>query len=156
MLPPMRIWVDADACPRGTKEVLYRACERTTTPLVLVANKAMHIPRSALVSFVLVKGGPDVADDHIAEAAAAGDFAITADIPLAARLVEKGVLVIDPRGEVLDEENVGERLSVRHFMADVRDAGVITGGPSAYGAREKQRFANALDRELQRAGRRGG
>lgn len=147
----MRIWIDADACPRDVKDVVFRAAERTGTAVVLVANKAMHVPRSPLVSFVQVKGGPDVADDHIAEHAVAGDLAVTADIPLAARLVEKRAVVLDPRGEEYDEENVRERLSVRDFMAEVRDAGVQTGGPPAWSPRDKQRFANALDRALQRA-----
>ena len=145
----MRIWIDADACPRDVKDVVFRAAERKSLPVVLVANKAMYTPRSALVTMVQVKGGPDVADDHIAEQSAEGDLAITADIPLAARLVNKGVVVIDPRGEVYDEENVHERLSVRDFMADMRDAGMTTGGPRAYSPRDKQRFANALDRALQ-------
>lgn len=145
----MRIWIDADACPRDVKEVVFRAAERTSTLVTLVANKGMYVPRSPLVSLVQVKGGPDVADDHIASEAEEGDLAITADIPLAARLVDKRVLVIDPRGEVYDEENMGERLSVRDFMSDMRDAGVTTGGPRAYGPRDKQRFANALDRALQ-------
>ena len=150
----MRIWIDADACPRDVKDVVFRAAERKQLAVILVANKAMHIPRSALVTMVQVKGGPDVADDHIVAASAEGDLAITADIPLAARLVEKRVSVIDPRGEVYDEENVRERLSVRDFMAEVRDTGVLTGGPASYGPRDKLRFANALDRALMAASRR--
>ena len=146
----MKIWIDADACPRDVKEVVFRAADRTSISVVLVANKAMHVlSRSGLVSMVQVKGGPDVADDHIVNASAAGDLAITADIPLAARLVEKNVHVIDPRGETYDQDNVRERLSVRDFMAEVRDAGVVTGGPSAFSPRDKQRFAAALDRALQ-------
>lgn len=146
----MKIWIDADACPRDVKEVVFRAADRTSIQVVLVANKAMHVlSRSGLVSMVQVKGGPDVADDHIVAASAHGDLAITADIPLAARLVQKRVHVIDPRGETYDEDNVGERLSVRDFMAEVRDSGVVTGGPSAFSARDKQRFAAALDRALQ-------
>lgn len=145
----MKIWIDADACPRDVKEVVFRAADRTSIQVVLVANKAMHVlSRSGLVSMVQVKGGPDVADDHIVAESAPGDLAITADIPLAARLVEKKVHVIDPRGETYDEDNVRERLSVRDFMADVRDTGIVTGGPSAFSPRDKQRFAAALDRAL--------
>ena len=145
----MKIWIDADACPRDVKEVVFRAAERRSVAVVLVANKAMHVlSRGGLISMVQVKGGPDVADDHIVTSSAAGDLAVTADIPLAARLVEKLVHVIGTRGEVFDEENVRERLSVRDFLADVRDAGVVTGGPSAFTPRDKQRFAAALDRAL--------
>ena len=150
----MRIWVDADACPRDVKEVIFRASGRTQARVVLVANKAMFTPAgSPLITLVLVSGGADVADDHIVAQAAAGDVVVTADIPLAARLVPLKVVVIDPRGELFDADNIGERLSVRDFMADVRDSGVTTGGPRAYSARDKQRFASALDAALQRAQR---
>jgi uncharacterized protein YaiI (UPF0178 family) len=144
----VRIWIDADACPRDVKDVVYRAAQRTQRSVIVVANQAMHVPRSPLIRLERVGGGLDVADDHIVAHAEAGDLAITADIPLAARLVEKRVMVIDPRGDVYDEENVRERLSVRDFMAGVREAGVITGGSPAWGPRDKQRFADALDRTL--------
>ncbi|MBI5498535.1 MAG: YaiI/YqxD family protein [Deltaproteobacteria bacterium] len=147
----MRIWIDADACPRDVKDVVFRVSERRGISVVLVANKAMHTPRAGRVSQVHVKGGPDVADDRIVLEAEAGDLCVTHDIPLAARLVAKRVLVIDPRGDVYNEENVRERLSVRDFLAEVRESGVITGGPASYSARDKQRFANALDRALQAA-----
>ena len=150
----MTIWIDADACPRECKDVIFRAAERKSLEVIVVANKAMFVPRSPLVKMVQVNGGPDVADDHIAQHAVRGDIAITADVPLAARLVPNGVVVIDHRGEEFDEDNIGERLSVRDFMADIRDAGVITGGPSAYGPRDKQRFASTLDRALMAGGRR--
>jgi uncharacterized protein YaiI (UPF0178 family) len=146
----MRIWIDADACPRDAKELIFRAGQRLAIPVVVVANKAMHVPSSPLVSMVQVAGGPDVADDHIVRSSSAGDLTITADIPLAARLVEKRVVVLNPRGEEYDSENIGERLSVRDFLSEARDNGVVTGGPSAYGPKDKQRFANALDRALQR------
>ena len=149
----MRIWIDADACPRDVKDVVFRASSRTQIAVVLVANKPLSTPVTPLVTSVQVKGGPDVADDHIVAESQPGDIAITADIPLAARLVEKHVVTIDPRGTLYDADNVGERLSMRDFMADVRDAGVVTGGPAAYSARDKQKFASALDRELQRAKR---
>lgn len=144
----VRIWIDADACPRDVKDVVFRASARLQIAVVLVANKNIAVPLSPLLSTVRVQGGPDVADDHIVQAAESGDIVVTADIPLAARLVPKGVAVIDPRGDVYDEDNVGERLSVRDFMADVRDAGVVTGGPGAFSARDKRRFASALDRAL--------
>ena len=148
-----RIWIDADACPREVKDLVFRAGERLQLPVIVVANKAMHVPLAPLVQMVQVAGGPDVADDHIVHHAARGDLAITADIPLAARLVEKAVLVLNPRGEEYDAENIGERLSIRDFLSEARDNGVVTGGPRAYGPKDKQRFANALDRALQRARR---
>ena len=148
----MRLWIDADAAPRDVKEVAYRAAERLRLDTVLVANQRLVVPAGMpFVSAVWVNGGPDVADRHIADHAEPGDVAVTADIPLAAILVGKGVRVIDPRGEEYTAENVGERLSVRDFMDGLRGAGVETGGHRAYGPREKQAFANALDRALTRA-----
>ena len=149
----MKVWIDADACPKAVKEVIFRAAQKRGFDVEVVANKAMHLPPSERIRMVQVPGGPDVADDHIAEHAEAGDVAITADIPLAARLVPKKVIVMTPRGEELDEENVGERLSMRDFMTDLRDTGVMTGGPKAYSDRDKNQFANALDRALTKAGR---
>lgn len=145
----LTIWVDADAAPRDVKEIVFRAAKRLEIPAVLVANQRMPTPaNNPHVSAVWVQGGPDVADQHIADHASEGDVAITADIPLAAVLVEKGLAVIDPRGEEYTEANVRSRLSVRDFMQSLRDSGVETGGPSAYGAREKREFAGALDRIL--------
>ena len=145
----MTIWIDADAAPRPVKEIVFRAAERLEMRSVLVANQPLSVPRhNPFVEAVQVQGGPDVADQHIAEHAAEGDVAITADIPLAAILVEKGLAVLDPRGEVYTEENVRERLSIRDFMESMRGAGVETGGPKPYGRREKQAFAAALDRIL--------
>lgn len=150
----MTIWVDADAAPRDVKEVVFRAAKRLEIPTILVANQRMPTPlNNPHVSTVWVRGGPDVADRHIAEHASAGDVAITADIPLAAVLVEKGLVVLDPRGELYTEENVRERLSIRDFMESLRDSGVQTGGPKPYGAREKREFAAALDRTLAAARR---
>ena len=152
----MKLWVDADAAPKDVKDIVIRAAERLGIEAVLVANQRLFVPPGhKFVTSLRVAGGPDAADDHIAEHAEAGDVAVTADIPLAARLVEKRVTVIDPRGEELTAENVGERLSVRDFMEGLRGAGVVTGGPAAYGPREKQAFAGALDRALaRRAGNR--
>ena len=150
----MKLWVDADAAPRDVKDVCLRAAERLKLETILVANARLQLPLGyAHVSAVRVEGGPDVADRYIAEHAAAGDVAVTADIPLAALLVPKGVAVIDPRGEEYTAESIAERLSVRDFMDGLRGAGVETGGHAPYGAREKQAFANALDRALTRARR---
>lgn len=148
----MRIWIDADAAPRDVKEIVYRAGRRLELEVVLVANQRLSTPfGNPFVTAVRVEGGPDVADRHIAEHALPGDLAVTADIPLASRLVEKQVIVIDPRGEEYTEENVGERLSVRDFMDGLRGAGVITGGPRPYHSKDRQAFAVALDRVLTRA-----
>jgi uncharacterized protein len=151
----MIIWVDADAAPRDVKEIVFRAAKRLHVQAVLVANQRLQVPpHNEHVSAVVVSGGPDVADRHIADNASPGDVAITADIPLAAVLVEKGVVTIDPRGELYTEENVRERLSVRDFMDSLRGANVDTGGSRPYGEREKKAFAGALDRVLTAALRR--
>jgi uncharacterized protein YaiI (UPF0178 family) len=151
----VRLWIDADAAPREVKEIVFRAAERLKLATVLVANQRIQLPLGyAYVSAVRVDGGPDVADRYIAAEAEPGDVAVTADVPLAAILVARGVLVIDPRGAELTPENVGERLAVRDFMEGLRGAGVETGGPKPYGPRERQAFAAALDRVLTRAVRR--
>jgi uncharacterized protein YaiI (UPF0178 family) len=152
----LTLWIDADAAPRDVKDVCFRASERLKLATVLVANQRVQLPPGyPHLSAVRVDGGPDVADRYIAEHAVAGDVAVTADIPLAAVLVPKGIVVLDPRGEEYTVESIGERLSVRNFMDRLRGAGVETGGQVAYGSREKQAFANALDRALTRAMRRG-
>ncbi|MBR9989705.1 MAG: YaiI/YqxD family protein [Gemmatimonadetes bacterium] len=145
----MQIWIDADAAPRDVKEIVFRAAQRLELRTVMVANQRLSSPlNNPFVSTVVVKGGPDVADQHIADHAATGDVVITADIPLAAILVEKGIIVLDPRGELYSEENVRERLSIRDFMETLRGSGVETGGSRPYGAKDKQAFAGALDRVL--------
>ena len=147
----MTLWLDADATPRDVKEICLRASERLALATVLVANQRVTLPPGYThVTTVRVEGGPDAADRYIVEHAAPGDVAITADIPLAALLVPKRVSVIDPRGEEYTAESIGERLSVRDFMDGLRGTGVETGGHAPYGAREKQAFANALDRVLTR------
>lgn len=152
----MKLWIDADAAPRDVKEIVYRAAKRLELETVLVANRKLQVPPgNPFVTAVTVAGGPDVADAHIADSAAPDDVAVTADIPLAAILVEKGVRVIDPRGDEYTRENVGERLSVRDFLDGMRGAGMETGGAKPYGPREKQAFAGALDRVLARAVREG-
>jgi len=150
----MKIWVDADATPRDVKEILFRAAQRLQVPVVLVANQRLTVPaHNPYVTAVVVEGGPDVADGHIADHACAGDLAITADIPLAAILVEKGVIALDPRGERYSADNVRERLSIRDFMDSLRGANVETGGARPYGERDKRAFAAALDRALTAARR---
>lgn len=151
----MKLWLDADATPREVKEICFRASDRLRLETVLVANHRVQLPAGYKhLSAVRVEGGPDVADLYIAEHSEAGDVAVTADIPLAALLVPRSIVVIDPRGVEYTAESIGERLSVRNFMDELRATGVETGGPGAYGAREKQAFANALDRALTRALRR--
>jgi uncharacterized protein YaiI (UPF0178 family) len=148
----MKLWIDADAAPREIKEICFRASERLKLDVVLVANSRIQLPAGYThLSAVRVDGGPDVADTYIAEHAAGGDVAITADIPLAALLVPKSVVVIDPRGDEYTAESIGERLSLRNFMDGLRSTGVDTGGHGTFGQREKQAFANALDRVLTKA-----
>ena len=151
-IPEVKLWIDADAAPREVKELCFRASDRLELETVLVANQRIQLPVGyAHLSAVRVDGGPDVADLYIAEHAATGDVAVTADIPLAALLVPRGIVVIDPRGTEYTMESIGERLSVRNFMDDLRSTGVETGGHATYGVRDKQAFANALDRALTRA-----
>jgi uncharacterized protein len=148
----VKLWIDADAAPRDVKDLCFRASDRLRLATILVANQRIQLPLGYThLSAIRVDGGPDVADLYIAEHAEKGDVAVTADIPLAALLVAKGVAVIDPRGDVYTEESIGERLSVRNFMDGLRSTGIETGGHSAYGQKEKQAFANALDRALSRA-----
>jgi uncharacterized protein YaiI (UPF0178 family) len=147
----MRLWVDADASPREVKDIVFRAALRLELTTMLVANQRLQTPaNNRFVEAVRVDGGPDVADAHIAENAEPGDLVVTADIPLASVLVERGVKVIDPRGMEYTEENIGERLSVRDFMDGLRSTGVETGGPRPYGVKDKQAFAATLDRVLTR------
>jgi uncharacterized protein YaiI (UPF0178 family) len=147
----LKIWIDADAAPRDVKELVFRAAKRLGVEVVLVANQRLQTPPgNPLVSAVRVDGGPDVADQHIATHAAAGDLVVTQDVPLAALLVPRQVAVLDPRGEEHTAETIGERLSVRDFMDQARLSGIVTGGPPPYDARARQAFAAALDRALTR------
>jgi uncharacterized protein YaiI (UPF0178 family) len=148
----MRLWVDGDATPRDVKDIVFRAAHRLSLETIVVANQRIPIPPGhPTVTSVRVEGGPDVADRYIAEHAARGDVAITADIPLAALLVPAGVAVIDPRGYEHTTETIGERLSVRDFADALRGAGVDTGGARPFGPKDKQAFASAFDRVLTRA-----
>jgi hypothetical protein len=146
----MRIWVDADACPGAIKDILYRAAERTQIYVTLVANKSLHTPRSPWIQLVEVARGFDVADGHIVSAVEPGDLVVTADIPLAAAVVEKDASALNPRGEFYSRENVRELLDLRNFMQTLRSTGVDTGGPSAFSQSDRQAFANQLDRFLAR------
>lgn len=146
----MQIWIDADACPNAIKEILYRAAERVRVPLVLVANAILRPPPSKYIRTIRVAAGPDAADDEIARRCEKGDLVITADIPLAADVVAKGAFALNPRGELYTEETIRERLSMRNFMDDLRSTGIDTGGPSALSPKDRQTFANNLDRFLTR------
>ena len=146
----MKIWVDADACPKMVKEMIFKASIRLNIPTCLVANAHLSIPFAPTISFVQVDKGAVIADQHIVEQVNAGDLVITADIPLAALVVEKEAVAIDPRGEVYTEENIRERLSVRNFMQELRESGTDTGGPLPLGPKDKERFANALKRLLKK------
>ncbi|GIX36681.1 MAG: UPF0178 protein [Lysobacteraceae bacterium] len=144
------IWVDADACPRPVREMLYRAADRVGLRLVLVADQPLNVPRRRNVHMLCVPRGPDAADRAIAERCSAGDLVVTADLPLAAEAVARGALALDPRGTLYTTENVQARRSVRDFMAELRGAGIETGGPSGFGARDRAAFAAQLDRWLAR------
>jgi len=146
----MRIWVDADACPRVIKEILYRAAERKQLPMTLVANQPLRVPPSRHIATLQVGAGFDVADAEIVRQVNAGDLVVTADVPLAAQVVAKGGVALDPRGELLTVENIGERLAIRNALDELRGAGIETGGPPPLGPKDKQAFANQLDRILAR------
>lgn len=146
----MRIWADADALPGPIRDILFRAAERTRCPLVLVANKRLRIPASRWIRFERVRPGADAADHFIASALEPGDLVVTADIPLAAAVVEKGGIALDPRGDLFDAESISERLAMRNLMDELRSEGMRTGGPPPLDQRARQQFANALDRLLAR------
>ena len=147
------IWVDVDACPKVIREILFRAAKRVELPLILVANHVIPVPNSPWISARQVAQGFDVADNYIVQQVAAADLVITGDIPLAAEVIEKGAGVISPRGEALTAENIKPRLNMRDFMETMRSSGSdVRGGPAALGDRDKQAFANALDRYLARYG----
>ena len=144
----MRIWVDADACPGEIKELLYRVAERLKVKLTLVANQSMRVPRSEFIDSLLVPDGANIADRRIVELASPGDLVVTADIPLAGDVVAKGAQAIDPRGGLYTENNIGELLARRNMLDQLRGSGHISGGPSNFGAKDRQAFANQLDRWL--------
>jgi uncharacterized protein YaiI (UPF0178 family) len=147
----LKIWVDADACPVVIKEILFRAAKRTSTELTLVANQPLQVPSSPLIKTVQVASGFDVADNEIVRRAEVGDLVITADIPLAAEIIEKGAHALNPRGELYTTENIKARLNMRDFMDTLRGSGIQTGGPKEFSRSDRQAFANALDRILAKA-----
>ncbi|MCS6745882.1 YaiI/YqxD family protein [Klebsiella quasipneumoniae] len=144
----MAIWVDADACPNVIKEILFRAAERTQTPLTLVANQPLRVPPSRFIRTLRVEQGFDVADNEIVRQCAAGDLVITADIPLAAEVLAKGGAALNPRGERYSEATIRERLTMRDFMETLRASGVQTGGPDSLSQRDRQQFAAELEKWL--------
>jgi uncharacterized protein len=141
----MRIFIDADAFPNVIKDILMRAAVRLNVPLVFVANKPIRVEDASHITVILVPAGPDVADDRIAELAQPGDLVITADIPLADRVVAKGAFALNPRGKLYTEENIKDSLAMRGLMSGLRDSGLITGGPATFNKKDRQAFANGLD-----------
>jgi hypothetical protein len=146
----MNIWVDADACPNAIKDILFRAADRVKVPTTLVANQKIRVPPSPYIRNVQVSSGFDQADNYIASQVLPGDLVITADIPLASEVVARGAVGLSPRGELYDNTNIRERLTMRDFMDELRGSGVDTGGPSQLKHSDRQAFANQLDRWLTR------
>ena len=140
------IWVDADACPRVIKEILFRAAERASIAVTLVANQSIQVPRSPFIRSIQVASGFDVADNYIVQNARAGDLVVTADIPLADEVIAKDCLALNPRGELYTKENIRQRLNMRDFMDTMRASGMETGGPPAFSQADRMAFANQLDR----------
>lgn len=149
----MKIWVDADACPVVIKEIIYRAADRARITTTLVANKLLRVPPSPYIRAMQVEKGFDVADNRIVEILEAGDLVITADIPLAAQVIEKGGYALNPRGEFYSVHNIQERLSMRNFMEGLRSSGVDISGPSVLNQSDRQAFAAELDKLIARLGR---
>ncbi len=141
----MQIWIDADACPNVIKDIIFRASERTKIKVVVVANQAIKIPLNGLVSTIQVPRGFDMADEQILQSLVAGDLVITADIPFADAALTKGAMAINPRGELYTHENIKDRLATRNLMEELRDSGLVQGGPKPLGLRDRQAFANKLD-----------
>ncbi len=148
----MKIWVDADACPVVIKEILYKASNRLKVGMTLVANTSLRVPHSSYIKTLRVPAGLDVADNEIVKQLERGDLVITSDIPLAAKVIDKGGFALSPRGELFAEDSIQSRLSMRDFMDDLRATGVETGGPAALSKSDRQKFANKLDMLLARYG----
>ncbi len=144
----MQIWVDADACPKVIKEILFRAAARVGVLLIFVANKPLRIPNSQYINTILVPEGFDAADDQIIESVQPKDLVITEDIPLAAAIIEKGAFALNPRGKFYDKDNIGEALTMRNFMDELRGSGIDTKGPSPFKSNDREAFANQLHRFL--------
>ncbi|MDH5378610.1 MAG: YaiI/YqxD family protein [Gammaproteobacteria bacterium] len=147
----MKIWVDADACPVVIKEILYRAATRTRTLATFVANQSLSVPKSPFLKTLRVPSGFDIADNEIVKQVQAGDLVVTADIPLASEVINKGGHALNPRGELYNANSIGERLAIRDFMDTMRASGIQTGGPPPLNQKDKQAFANNLDRLLVQA-----
>lgn len=145
----MQIWVDADACPKIIKDILFRAAIRTETAIIFVSNHALSTPSSPFITKMQVLAGFDVADNKIIENIQPNDLVITSDIPLAAAIIDKGAIALNPRGDLYTSANIKERLSIRNFSTDLRGSGVKTGGPSALSKKEIQHFANELSKHLE-------
>ncbi len=147
----MKIWVDADACPRVIKDLLLRVSERQKVELVFVANHFLRLPVSDLVKAIQVNHGLDVADEEIVRQIEQGDLVVTADIPLAAAAIEKGAQALNPRGQFYSEANIAERLAMRNLMEELRGNGMVSGGPGSFGVKDKERFANELNKFVTKA-----
>ena len=144
----MRIWIDGDACPGVIKELLFRAAVRVKVLVTVVANEKLRVPVSEFIQTLVVGSGMNVADKRIVELVEAGDLVVTADVPLAAHVVQKGGIALNPRGEIYTAENIGERITMRNLMDELRGNDLVTGGPAPFGTKDKQAFANQLDRLL--------
>ena len=144
----IQLWVDADACPKVIKEIIFRAAQRVQIQTTLVANQALWVPSSPFIKTLKVGAGFDVADNRIVQEVEKGDLVVTADIPLASEVIKKGAFALNPRGSFYTEDNIRQRLSMRNFMEEMRSAGVNTGGPPALNQGDRQAFANELDRFL--------
>jgi len=144
----MKIWVDADACPKVIKEILFRAADRKKVMVTLVSNQYLQVPKSKYINSIQVPGGPDIADDYIAAQIEKGDLVITADIPFAAIIVKKGGSALNPRGQFYDKENIQQILTMRNLMDELRSTGIETGGPDSFKQSDRQNFANRLDQFL--------
>ena len=142
----MKIWVDADACPKPVKDILFRLAERKEIMVTFVANQRLRLVESPVIQLIQVEYGANIADDEIANKCEDGDLIITADIPLAARIVAKGAQALDPRGKIYDKNNIRQLLDMRNFMDELRGSGVETGGPPSFGQKERSKFANELDK----------
>ena len=146
----MNIWVDADACPKSIKNILFRVAIKRQVKIYFVANSLLQLPESDYINFILVEHGPDIADNKIVEDSSEGDLVITADIPLAVKVVAKGALGLDPRGRIYDKSNIGGISDIRDFMNTLRNDGVVTGGPNSFSNKDSGKFANALDKLIVR------
>lgn len=144
----MRIWLDNDGCPRLVRELVFKAGAKRQIKTTVVGNSYMHVPPGGSVEMVVVSGSFDAADDHIATECTAGDLVITADVPLAARVIAKGATALNPRGEVFDQASIGEKLAIRNLAQELRSGGDLYGGPPPLGEADKKRFADAFDRLL--------